>query len=59
MRPQDSLNEKGERVCLQGGGRHDNSVVPRVLPVVEAMTALVLADHLLMYKTYMQYSYSK
>jgi chorismate synthase len=34
-------------VNLQIGGRHDPCVVPRALPIVEAMTALVLADHAL------------
>jgi chorismate synthase len=29
------------------GGRHDASVIPRIIPVCEAMVAIVLADHLL------------
>ncbi len=44
---QDSVNEAGEAVKVVGKGRHDPCVVPRAVPIVEAMTALVLADHLL------------
>lgn len=44
---QDSLNEDGEKVTVQGKGRHDPCVVPRAVPIVEAMAALVLTDHVL------------
>lgn len=44
MQDQESLNEKGETVTVTGKGRHDPCVVPRAVPIVEAMTALVLAD---------------
>lgn len=44
---QESVNEAGEPVEVVGKGRHDPCVVPRAVPIVEAMTALVLADHLL------------
>ncbi|MEM9888036.1 MAG: chorismate synthase [Bacteroidota bacterium] len=47
MQPQDSLDEAGEKVDISGKGRHDPCVVPRAVPIVEAMAALVLADHLL------------
>ncbi len=47
---QKSLNEAGEEVEVKGKGRHDPCVVPRAVPIVEAMTALVLADHLLRFK---------
>jgi chorismate synthase len=47
MRDQDTFNAAGETVVLKGKGRHDPCVVPRAVPIVEAMTALVLADHLL------------
>lgn len=50
MIDQDSLNEAGEKVIVQGKGRHDPCVVPRAVPIVEAMTALVLADHYLLHK---------
>ena len=36
-----------EETTIKVGGRHDPCIVPRVLPVCEAMVALVLADHLL------------
>lgn len=51
MRDQDSLNEAGEQVTVQGKGRHDPCVVPRAVPIVEAMAALVLADFYLRQKT--------
>jgi len=51
VKAQDSLNEKGEVVVVQGKGRHDPCVVPRAVPIVEAMAALVIVDHLLMLKT--------
>jgi chorismate synthase len=44
---QESVNEAGESIQVVGRGRHDPCVVPRAVPIVEAMTALVLADHLL------------
>ncbi len=47
MRPQLSVDEQGEEVLLEGRGRHDPCVVPRAVPIVEAMAALVLADHFL------------
>ncbi len=47
MRDQDSINTKGEAVTVKGKGRHDPCVVPRAVPIVEAMAALVLADHML------------
>jgi chorismate synthase len=47
MRDQETLNAEGQALTLQGKGRHDPCVVPRAVPIVEAMTALVLADHLL------------
>lgn len=47
MQEQTSLNDKGEEVTIKGKGRHDPCVVPRAVPIVEAMAALVMADHLL------------
>jgi chorismate synthase len=44
MQDQESINEKGEQVIVSGKGRHDPCVVPRAVPIVEAMAALVLAD---------------
>ena len=45
--PQTTVNAAGEPVALSIRGRHDTCIVPRVTVVIEAMTALVLADHLL------------
>ncbi len=47
MTDQETVTTAGEPAIVQGRGRHDVCVVPRALPVVEAMAALVLADHLL------------
>ncbi len=44
---QNSVNEAGEKVEVVGKGRHDPCVLPRAVPIVEAMAALVIADHLL------------
>ncbi len=44
---QSTINEKGEAIDLLVHGRHDPCVVPRAVPIVEAMAALVLADHYL------------
>lgn len=48
---QESLNEAGEKVDVVGKGRHDPCVVPRAVPIVESMAALVLVDHLLQHQT--------
>jgi chorismate synthase len=50
MRDQETLNADGDPVTIQGKGRHDPCVVPRAVVIVEAMTALVLADHWLRMK---------
>lgn len=52
MRDQDTLNEAGENTSISGKGRHDPCVVSRAVIIVEAMTALVLADHFLRFKAY-------
>lgn len=49
---QDSVNMLGEKAIYKGGGRHDVCVIPRVLPVVESMAALVIADHILRFNAY-------
>jgi chorismate synthase len=48
MKDQESVNEAGESTTVSGKGRHDPCVVPRAVPIVEAMCALVLADFLLL-----------
>ena len=47
MQNQQSLDSSGNASNVQGKGRHDPCVVPRAVAIVEAMAALVLADHLL------------
>lgn len=44
MQGQQTINKEHETVTMQGRGRHDACVVPRAVPIVEAMAALVLAD---------------
>jgi chorismate synthase len=51
MQDQESVNESGESVTVSGKGRHDPCVVPRAVPIVEAMCALVLADYILISRT--------
>jgi chorismate synthase len=51
MQSQETVNSKGELVEMQGKGRHDPCVVPRAVVIVEAMAALVLADHFLRART--------
>ncbi|QSR83864.1 chorismate synthase [Methylacidimicrobium sp. B4] len=48
--PQGTVTEKGEPTILRARGRHDPCVLPRAVPIVEAMTRLVLADHALRQK---------
>lgn len=47
MREQQTITRAGEETTLKGRGRHDPCVLPRAVPIVEAMAALVLADHAL------------
>ena len=51
MQKQKTINSKGEEVEMQGKGRHDPCVVPRAVPIVESMAALVIADFLLQNKS--------
>ena len=51
MTDQESINEVGDRVTVEGKGRHDPCVVSRAVPIVEAMAALVIADYLLISET--------
>jgi chorismate synthase len=52
MQKQESLDNTGNISEMQGKGRHDPCVVPRAVPIVEAMAAIVLADFYLLNKTY-------
>ena len=47
MQPQETVDSKGNATEVQDKGRHDPCVVPRAVPIVEAMAALVMADYLL------------
>jgi chorismate synthase len=47
MTAQQTVTSSGENTELAGKGRHDACVLPRAVPIVEAMATLVLADHLL------------
>ncbi|CAM1366165.1 chorismate synthase [Tenacibaculum xiamenense] len=51
MQNQPTINSEGDVTEIQGKGRHDPCVVPRAVPIVEALTALVLADFYLLNKT--------
>jgi len=51
MQSQNTINKAGESAEIKGKGRHDPCVVPRAVVIVEAMTALVLVDHLLRNRT--------
>lgn len=52
MRPQESINEQGEKTIIEGKGRHDPCVVPRAVPIVESMAAIVILDFWLRRKAY-------
>lgn len=52
IQKQNALHSSGNIVEMQGKGRHDPCVVPRAIPIVEAMAALVLADYYLLNKIY-------
>ena len=54
MQVQETLDNQGNISNIQGKGRHDPCVVPRAVPIVEAMTAIVLADFYLINETYNQ-----
>lgn len=47
MTSQETVTSEGENTELAGKGRHDACVLPRAVPIVEAMATLVIADHLL------------
>ena len=51
MRDQESVDKDGNSIKLEGKGRHDPCVVPRAVPIVEAMAALVMIDLLLIQRT--------
>ena len=52
MREQTTVDKDANPVTIHPGGRHDVCVVPRAVPIVEAMAAMVLADHYLRFESY-------
>ncbi len=51
MKDQESIDKDGNKTIVSGKGRHDPCVVPRAVPIVEAMAALVIADFYLLNKS--------
>lgn len=51
MQVQETINHQSERVEMRGKGRHDPCVVPRAVPIVEAMAAMTLLDFTLLQNT--------
>jgi chorismate synthase len=51
MKAQQTIDSKNNVVEMKGKGRHDPCVVPRAVPIVEAMAALVLVDFYLINRT--------
>ena len=47
MKDQESIDSEGKKTTIKGRGRHDPCVVPRAVPIVEAMAALVILDYIL------------
>ncbi|MEA3504380.1 MAG: chorismate synthase [Bacteroidota bacterium] len=52
MKTQNSVDKNGDNIVIKGKGRHDVCVVPRAVPIVEAMAAIVLLDYLLINNAY-------
>ncbi len=50
LREQETVDDKGAATTIKARGRHDPCVLPRAVPIVEAMMALVLADHALRHR---------
>jgi len=48
LREQNTVNSKGEEIVIHPEGRHDTCVLPRAVPIVDSMAAMVIADHFLM-----------
>jgi len=52
LKDQNTVDKSGNEVVMKARGRHDPCVVPRAVPIVEAMAAMVIVDAWLMNKTY-------
>ena len=48
---QDSIDSEGNKTIVEGKGRHDPCVVPRAVPIVESMAAMVILDHIMIHKS--------
>ncbi|MGQ8335423.1 chorismate synthase [Sunxiuqinia sp. A32] len=51
LKEQQTVNKQEEQTTINPKGRHDPCVLPRAVPIVEAMAAMVIADHYLLNKT--------
>ncbi|MBE6259863.1 MAG: chorismate synthase [Prevotella sp.] len=51
LREQETVDVFGKKTTLKARGRHDPCVLPRAVPIVEAMAAMVILDHFLLQKT--------
>ncbi len=51
MKIQETINKDGDKVKMQGKGRHDPCVLPRAVPIVESMAAITIADFVLLNRT--------
>ena len=51
MKNQNTVDSNGNKSIIEGKGRHDPCVVPRAIPIVEAMAAIVILDYYLINKT--------
>jgi chorismate synthase len=52
LREQQTVDIEGKTTSLTARGRHDPCVLPRAVPIVEAMAAMVVLDHFLLHKAY-------
>lgn len=52
MKTQNTINSQGQETTIPPTGRHDPCILPRAVPIIEAMAALVLVDHWLIHKAY-------
>ncbi len=50
LKPQNTIDKDGDSTVLEAKGRHDPCVLPRAVPIVEAMAAMVILDHILLSK---------
>lgn len=50
LKPQNTIDKNGDSTVIEAKGRHDPCVLPRAVPIVEAMAAMVILDHILLSK---------